>query len=308
MDYVTYALLNKKITDTLSGAGALKGEKGEKGDKGAAFTYSDFTKEQLAKLIGPQGPQGEIGPQGIQGEVGPQGETGPQGIQGEQGVQGIQGEKGEQGIQGEIGPKGDSYIITEQDYEAIAQKVSVPSNTSELNNDAGFISDIKVNGESAVGEDGSVNIDLSGLETTLGEEITCENGIGGISAGTTFGADATLADVIKALLKTKKIISNSVIYIGVGATIPNNVDSLKPIEVTRDTLLNNGYTYKNINTNEEYVLLAVPKAFGISCYQIQTSGFAIGFGAKDIGDYIVYYDTTPSMMSAARYIYSFEED
>lgn len=58
---------------------ALKGPKGDtgaqgpKGDTGAAFTYSDFTAEQLAALKGPKGDTGAQGPQGIQG---PKGDTG----------------------------------------------------------------------------------------------------------------------------------------------------------------------------------------------------------------------------------------
>ena len=50
-----------------------------KGPKGDAFTYEDFTPEQIASLKGPQGEQGR---QGEQGEQGPQGLQGPQGPQG----------------------------------------------------------------------------------------------------------------------------------------------------------------------------------------------------------------------------------
>lgn len=96
------------------------GPAGPAGPKGDAFTYADFTPEQLAALKGEKGdkgdpgPQGERGLQGIQGEpgaTGPQGPkgdtgaTGPQGPQGEQGPQGIQGLKGDTGPQG---PKGDT--------------------------------------------------------------------------------------------------------------------------------------------------------------------------------------------------------
>lgn len=41
--------------------GELKGEAGEKGDKGDAFTYADFTAEQLASLKGPKGDKGDKG-------------------------------------------------------------------------------------------------------------------------------------------------------------------------------------------------------------------------------------------------------
>lgn len=68
-----------------------KGDKGEKGDtgpqgetgaKGDAFTFDDFTPEQLESLRGPKGDTGAIGPQGTEGAVGPQG---PQGAKGEPG-------------------------------------------------------------------------------------------------------------------------------------------------------------------------------------------------------------------------------
>ena len=59
--------------------GALKGPKGD------AFTYADFTAEQLAALKGEKGETGAQGPQGDpgqQGPQGPQGSTGPQGPSG----------------------------------------------------------------------------------------------------------------------------------------------------------------------------------------------------------------------------------
>lgn len=34
--------------------------KGKKGDKGDAFTYADFTPEQLAGLVGPKGDTGQV--------------------------------------------------------------------------------------------------------------------------------------------------------------------------------------------------------------------------------------------------------
>ena len=75
------------------------GPQGEKGDKGDAFTYADFTTEQLEGLRGPQGIQGEQGPKGDKGDKGDTGETGPQGPK---------GDKGDKGDTGEQGPKGDT--------------------------------------------------------------------------------------------------------------------------------------------------------------------------------------------------------
>lgn len=79
------------------------------GEQGDAFTYDDFTEEQLAALTGPQGPKGDkgdTGDQGPQGEQGDQGVPGPQGPKGDQGIRGLQGPQGAQGPQGETGPQG----------------------------------------------------------------------------------------------------------------------------------------------------------------------------------------------------------
>lgn len=59
-----------------------QGPKGETGAKGDAFTFGDFTPEQLESLRGPKGDTGATGPQGTEGAVGPQG---PQGAKGEPG-------------------------------------------------------------------------------------------------------------------------------------------------------------------------------------------------------------------------------
>ena len=64
---------------------SLKGDKGDRGEKGDAFTFEDFTPEQLESLKGLKGDKGD------KGDKGEQGERGIQGIQGIQGVQGLPG-------------------------------------------------------------------------------------------------------------------------------------------------------------------------------------------------------------------------
>ena len=104
--YIQYSTDNGKTWVNLIAEADLKGDKGdkgapgEKGDKGDAFTYSDFTTEQLAAL---KGEKGDTGPQGPQGK---KGNTGPQGPQGIQGIQGPQGERGPAGADGKDGAKG----------------------------------------------------------------------------------------------------------------------------------------------------------------------------------------------------------
>ena len=99
---------------------------GPKGDKGDAFTYNDFTAEQLAALkgekgakgdtgdVGAQGPQGVQGPAGEKGDKGDTGEQGPQGEVGPAGADGAKGDKGDKGDTGETGPKGDPGDIGPQ--------------------------------------------------------------------------------------------------------------------------------------------------------------------------------------------------
>ena len=112
------------------------------GPRGRAFTYEDFTPEQLEGLVGPagtievgtvttgaagtqasivnvgtaehavldftipKGDQGIQGIQGIQGEKGDKGDTGLQGPKGDQGPQGPKGDRGENGVQGPAGQTG----------------------------------------------------------------------------------------------------------------------------------------------------------------------------------------------------------
>lgn len=309
IDVVTLALAKKYTKESLAGAGALKGEKGD------PFTYDDFTPEQLLALKGQNGIDGKSAYQlavdggfvGTEAEwiASLKGETGSIGPIGPQGKTGATGATGPQGKQGKTGPKGDSYQITEADYAAIAGMVSVPSKTSELTNDSNFITEVKLNGESVVNENGSINLQLGSLDTTLGETITCNQAIGGISAGTTFTDDTTIADIIRALLKIPVVETDGAIYYGLSRDIPTSIDGLTPVTIDRDTLLSSGYTYKNINTDDQRVILAIPKSFGIVCYQISVSGFGIGFDFIETDKYIIYYDGLST--GSYRYVYSFEE-
>ena len=130
-DIAPIVSLNGEIAPTASLAGELampekvwmqgpqgeQGPPGPQGPKGDAFTYADFTAEQLAALkgekgdtgeTGPKGPQGEQGLKGDTGDVGPQGPKGDTGATGATGPQGPKGDKGDTGDPGPAGPKGDT--------------------------------------------------------------------------------------------------------------------------------------------------------------------------------------------------------
>lgn len=89
--------------------GRVVGDTGPKGDTGEAFTYEDFTEEQLAGLkgdTGPAGPKGDTGDKGDTGERGSKGDTGETGATGEPGVHGPKGDTGDTGAVGDTGPAG----------------------------------------------------------------------------------------------------------------------------------------------------------------------------------------------------------
>ena len=124
-----------------TGATGLQGPKGDKGD---AFTYSDFTDEQLAALKGEKGDTGAQGPKGDTGDIGPQGpkgekgDTGPRGPQGEQGPQGDTGPKGDTGPTGADGKsayqyaQGGGYTGTETEFAAKLAQEQLTGTTNEL--------------------------------------------------------------------------------------------------------------------------------------------------------------------------------
>ena len=94
------------------------GPKGEQGPKGDAFSYEDFTPEQLEALKGPRGADGDIGPTGPQGNTGEQGPKGDPGKDGkpftydmftQEQLEALKGPKGDTGLQGKQGPKGEPF-------------------------------------------------------------------------------------------------------------------------------------------------------------------------------------------------------
>lgn len=152
-----------------NGQQGQQGPPGPRGEKGDAFTYDDFTEEQLAALTGPQGPRGEKGETGSTGERGPAGETGQTGERGPAGSDGsdgvtftpsvngdgviswtndggrenpasvnIRGPQGERGPTGETGPAGTT------DYNDLENKPTIPTKTSDLTNDSGFITGMAI--------------------------------------------------------------------------------------------------------------------------------------------------------------------
>lgn len=108
-DAFTYDDFTPEQLEALKGPKGDQGEQGLQGEKGDAFTYDMFTEEQLEALRGPQG---------LQGERGEQGPIGLKGLDGENGkdftydmftpeqLEALKGPKGDKGEQGDVGPQG----------------------------------------------------------------------------------------------------------------------------------------------------------------------------------------------------------
>jgi hypothetical protein len=121
---VTEDKLSEEVKEKLDKAG----QKGEKGDDGKS-AYEIWLEQ------GNEGSEQDF----LDSLKGDQGEKG---ADGEKGDKGDQGERGEQGIQGEKGEKGDKMTyddLTEEEKDDLASRVEVPTKTSELTNDSGFV-------------------------------------------------------------------------------------------------------------------------------------------------------------------------
>ena len=126
-----------------------QGLPGEKGDKGDAFTYEDFTPEQLASLKGEKGDRGEQGSQGIQGEQGPAGVD------------------GQDGLTTAISVNGNTYTHVDGTI-TLPNYPTMPTKISQLINDSEFVT------ASVVDEkNGTIINDINNIKTDLGtEELT----------------------------------------------------------------------------------------------------------------------------------------
>lgn len=99
----------------------------------------NFAFKNLKGATGPQGPKGDTG---ATGSTGPKGDTGPQGPKGDKGDTGPQGPKGDKGATGSQGPKGDTGPAGTTSWNGITDKPTIPSKTSQLTNDSGFLASL----------------------------------------------------------------------------------------------------------------------------------------------------------------------
>lgn len=110
------------------------------------FVLSDGAK-------GDKGDPGTPGKDGAPGKDGIPGKDGYTPIKGVDYFDGAKGDKGEKGDRGEKGDKGEDYVLTNEDLQKISTLVEVPTKTSELQNDSGYITADDVPPEIYVGSE-----------------------------------------------------------------------------------------------------------------------------------------------------------
>jgi len=142
-----------------------------------------------------------------------------------------------------------------------------------------------------------------GGSSVLTQAITAGYTVGGISQGKNYPVGTTIEQVLRDLL-VKPV--NTRLYYSVGKTVPTSVTGMTPVSTTKETLLQSGYLWKNINLDEDYAFLAIDKTLEVSCYEIKQNGFALGFETVDLGDQILYYPSEPGTDTGVRLQYSFE--
>ena len=137
-----YGTTTATVTSGKDGADGEKGEKGDtgpagekgatgdKGDKGDAFTFADFTADQLALLKGDKGDKGDTGAKGDKGDQGIQGEKGDTGLQG---PKGDTGETGAQGEPGKDGTPGKDGVSATHSWNGTTLTITSASGTSSAN-------------------------------------------------------------------------------------------------------------------------------------------------------------------------------
>lgn len=160
----SYIFTNLQGPQGLVGATGSKGDTGATGAKGDTWKPSIDTSGNLSwtlnngttspttvNIKGPKGDTGTQGPVGPKGDIGATGPSGANGITPTIGANGnwflgssdtgktSRGIQGLQGIQGPKGDKGDKGDPGTTDYNNLLNKPTIPSKTSQLTNDSGFV-------------------------------------------------------------------------------------------------------------------------------------------------------------------------
>ena len=188
--------------------------------------------------------------------------------------------RGPQGESGAKGPKGDSYILTDSDKSEIAQKIKLPTKTSDLENDSNFINDENyIHTDNNYTEEEKTKLDsLANYDDTeLKKQISDKQDR--LTAGENIVIDNSVISstcVIKPLaLSTNKSSPTMLTDIGAGAFITTNTGYIKT----------NGGFQKAIGKGAELIIVSTLKDnIAQLCVTVQTGSSVLFFWDKMSAD------------------------
>ena len=229
------------------------GPKGDKGDKGDAFTYDDFTPEQLAALKGADGKDGQNGKDGIDGQ---------------------NGADGQDGATPEIGDNGNWYI-NGTDTGVKAAGVNGADGQNGADGKSAF--DIAK-------ENGFVGTEAEWLESLKGEGLSVEDKakIDSIPSDLSTGSFPESSTVDSPTATSNGFAKVQDVMNYVNALIEKKKDELAPSGEVKDYLYVNGVSYTDDN-----VLPTPGTIYDMNCYEISdtliSDGLKVYVGPEILG-------------------------
>ena len=229
---------------------------GPKGDKGDAFTYDDFTPEQLAALKGADGKDGQNGKDGVDGQ------------------NGKDGVDGQDGATPEIGDNGNWYINgTDTGVKAAGV------NGADGQNGADGKSAFEI-----AKENGFVGTEAEWLESLKGEGLSAEDKakIDSIPSDLSTGSfpESSTVDSPTATSNGFATVQDVMDY--VNALIEKKKDELAPSGEVKDYIYVNGVSYTDDN-----VLPTPGTIYDMNCYEISdaliSDGLKVYVGPEILG-------------------------
>lgn len=235
------------------------GPKGDKGDKGDAFTYDDFTPDQLAALKGADGKDGQNGKDGVDGQ---------------------NGADGKDGATPEIGDNGNWYINgTDTGVKAAGVNGADGQNGVDGQNGA--------DGKSAFDiakENGFVGTEAEWLESLKGEGLSAEDKakIDSIPSDLSTGSFPGSSTVDSPTATSNGFATVQDVMDYVNALIEKKKDELAPSGEVKDYIYVNGVSYTDDN-----VLPTPGTIYDMNCYEISdvliSDGLKVYVGPEILG-------------------------
>lgn len=128
---------------------------------------------------------------------------------------------------------------------------------------------------------------------TLKEDIVSNFNVGGIKIGTVLEAGSSALDIlVKMLTSSEQVIFKFDSLVNIDRIRPTEMPDL-PVKNVSDILVE-GLLIEDVELHNEYYVLLVPRDSKLEVKEVYQGGFNISFKKKEIANYDMYYQGTPS--------------